>query len=161
MAMTQTGKAFVGGGLILLVGGGAVYAYKKGLFGAKAVEYTGPSANASGGTVSLVAPQSVAQGQDITVTATASGMGSNPLYNFFFGVPGATGSPKATSSAAGQGWTSTGYTTDDTASVPATTSGPWSVIVYARPASAPPNELQAGNQSTYEADSGGFTVQVT
>lgn len=161
MAMTQTTKAFVGGGMILAVVGGGIYAYKTGLFSPKAPEYSGSHPNGSGGTVSLVAPQQVTQGQTITVTATASGM-TDPLYNFFFGIPGATGGPNATSSAAGFGWTNTGYQPGDTASVPATTTGTWTTIVYARPASAPANEFAQGQsvQFQYEADSGEFTINV-
>lgn len=160
MAMTQTTKAVVGGTLIVGAIGGGYLAYKKGLFTPHAVEYSGPHANGSGATVSLVAPQQVTQGQAITVTATASGM-TRPLYNFFFGVPGATGTPTATSSS-GAGWTSTGYQPMDTASVPATVTGAWSEIVYARDASAPANELAQGKafQFKYEADSGGFTTNV-
>lgn len=161
MALSQTGKAVVGGALIAGVVGGGYLAYKKGLFSPHAVEYSGPHANGSGATVTLVAPQQVTQGQNITVTATSSGL-TNPLYNFFFGIPGATGSPNAASSAAMSGWTSTGYQPMDTASVPATTTGAWSEIVYARDANAPANELAQGQafQFKYEADSGGFTTNV-
>ena len=161
MPMSQTGKAVVGGVLIVGVVGGGIYAYKKGMFSPHAVEYSGSHPNGGGATVSLVAPQQVKQGQTITVTATSSGL-TNPLYNFFFGQPGATGSPNATSSAAMSGWTSTGYQPLDTASVPATTTGAWSEIVYARDASAPANEFAQGQafQFKYEADSGGFTTNV-
>lgn len=162
MAMTQKTKAIVGGVVLAGALGGGYYAYKQGLFSAKAPSYSLPHPNDAGATVTLTAPTTVAQGQPITVTAHASGL-TNPLYNFFFGTPGATGSPNATSSAPMHGWTSTGYQPSDTASVPATTTGAWSVIVYARDASAPANEFAQGTayQFKYEADSGGFTVNVT
>jgi len=157
--MSQGTKLAVGlGGLAVVLGGG-YYLYSKGVFSAHAVDYTPPTPNATGGTVTLTAPEQVTLGQSITVTAQSSGI-TDPVYNFFFGLPGATGSPKATSTAAMSGWSSTGYGPEDTASTPATVTGAWSVIVYARSASAPANELQAGDQSQYEADSGGFTVQV-
>jgi len=159
MAMQQGTKVAIGVGVGLAAVGAGVYLYSKGAFSPHAPDYTQPTPNATGGTVTLVAPEQVTLGQAITVTASASGI-TDPVYNFFFGLPGATGSPQATSSAAGSGWSSTGYGPEDTASTPATVTGAWSVTVYARSASAPPHELQAGDQSQYEANSGGFTVQV-
>jgi hypothetical protein len=164
MALTQTHKALLGGTLVAAVGVGGYVAYKDGLFGPRGLTgkaanpYTGPSANAAGDTVSLQAPAAVAAGQPITVTATARGF-TNPVYQFWFGKPGAVGTPGSTSTTAGYGWQGTSYEATDTATFMPNEPGNWAVIVYAREATAPPNETKA-QRSQYEAASGGFLVAV-
>jgi len=110
---------------------------------------SGGTPNASGGTVTLIAPSAIQAGDAITLLAQASGM-TSPVYQFWWKMPGSST------------WDQSGhYAATARASVPATGSGTAEAIVYARPASAPDNELQAGDQATYEANSGVVTIQVS
>lgn len=105
----------------------------------------GGFANAAGNTVSLAAPTTGTVGQGMTLVAKPNGF-TNPVYQFWYLPPNGS-------------WTSSGsYSTASQFTVPASTSGTYQVVVYAREASAPPNEK---GSHQYEAQSNAHSITVS
>lgn len=94
---------------------------------------------ATPGWVGLAAMNTANVGQDVTLTASASGL-TNPVYQFWFKAP------------EGQ-WQSSGpYQSASHFVLPLTQSGTWSTVVYARDAAAPANETEY-ERSVWEKES--------
>ena len=105
-------------------------------------------ANASGGTVTLQAPSSLAVGSMGQLLAQASGI-ANPLYQFWWKEPGSNV------------WQQTGaYSATPSATITATASGSLDTVAFARSASAPSGEAKA-IRPQYEAESAVVTISVT
>lgn len=121
----------------------------------------GSHANAKGQTVSLQAPTTGTVGASATVIATGTGFQS-PVYQFWVKPPAGAAS---TSAYAGQpnqnGWYSWyGYGPNNAAVLPTPVAGTYTVIAYAREASAPTHET-AAERSQYEANSAALAIQVS
>lgn len=113
-----------------------------GLGSGSASNLGGGYANAAGNTVHLALPSSATVGQGIGLVATPSGF-ANPVYQFWYLPPSGS-------------WTSSGtYSGSNQFSVPASKSGTYQVLVYAREASAPAGE---NGSHQYEARSNAHTI---
>ena len=99
------------------------------------------------GSVQISAPSSASTGQSVTLSASASGI-TNPVYQFWYQTPDGS-------------WAGAGpYSASSTYTLAVNTPGTWSVVVNARPASAPSNE-DAKQRAEYEVNSATHTITVS
>ena len=99
------------------------------------------------GSVHLSAPSSAGTGQSVTLSASASGINS-PVYQFWYKTPNGS-------------WAGAGpYSASSTYALAVNSPGTWTVMVYARPASAPSNE-DAKQRAEYEVNSNTHTITVS
>ncbi len=171
--MTTGGKVALASAVVLVgMGGGYWYMSRKSGSGTSLLPASlmqalglggavGSHANAKGQTVSLQAPTTGTAGASATVIATGTGFQS-PVYQFWVQPPAGAASTSAYASQPNQsGWYSWyGYGPNNAAVIPTPVAGTYTVIAYAREASAPSHET-AAERTQYEANSAPLAIQVS